>query len=239
VTTTALFPWRHGDPHRDRAADWVLEAWATHYPGVARLTTGDVDGLDVDGAWCKANHVAHLAALASPEADVLVVSDVDVWVDPAAVRAAVDLVTRGDVTWAVPHRDVYRLNAAATAELIARPVPGGPPAVAAGDLAERPYRGHLGGGVVVLGRRAALDVPLDPRFVGWGQEDDSWAMALVTLAGKPWRGSADLVHLWHPPQPRMNRMYGSAQGQALAARYRRASGHPVAMRGLLAEIRPG
>jgi hypothetical protein len=76
---------------------------------------------------------------------------------------------------------------------------------------------------------------MDSRFVGWGQEDESWAYALQTLAGQPWRGAADLFHLWHPTPPRVERRRGSIEGWRLMKRYRKARGEgPEAMRELLA-----
>lgn len=68
-----------------------------------------------------------------------------------------------------------------------------------------------------------------------GQEDESWAIALATLAGPPWRGEADLIHLWHPPERRMSRRKGSPESWALYHRYREAAGDRAAMKELLKE----
>jgi hypothetical protein len=108
-----------------------------------------------------------------------------------------------------------------------------------GDLARRPYRGVEGGGISVLTRDLYAQVPLDPRYVGWGQDDESHGLALNTIAGRRWRGVAPLWHLWHDPQPRLNAHVGSAQSRALHVRYQYAAkAGPAAMRALLAEIRP-
>jgi len=43
---------------------------------------------------------------------------------------------------------------------------------------QRPYPGYPGGGITVLPRSTYTEVPLDLRYEGWGQEDESWAHAL-------------------------------------------------------------
>lgn len=70
-----------------------------------------------------------------------------------------------------------------------------------------------------------------------GQEDESWACALHTLLGEPWRGDADLVHLFHPPQERMTRRRGSQESWRLRNRYFAARDDPAAIRGLIEESR--
>jgi hypothetical protein len=89
--------------------------------------------------------------------------------------------------------------------------------------------------MTVLTRETYEQVPLDRRFAGWGQEDESWALALTCLTGAPWRGDAPLWHLWHPPQDRASRRWGSGASRALWARYCQAAADPDAMRALLAE----
>ena len=119
----------------------------------------------------------------------------------------------------------------ATAAVLA----GADPAAALGGLARKPYLGVEGGGLTVLSRAAYATAPLDPRFAGWGQEDESWGEALRCLLGKRWRGTADLWHLWHPPPARLNSHVGSAEGRALHVRYQVAARNRAAMRRLIAE----
>ena len=70
-----------------------------------------------------------------------------------------------------------------------------------------------------------------------GQEDLAWGLALCNLAGTRWRGTHDLLHLWHPPQPRLSRKIGNAEGEALYRRYQLAHNDPVAMSLLVEEAR--
>lgn len=222
VTIEVIVPWRGGCPDRERAFAWLLGRWTR---AGWRVTVAE-DPRTTDAPWVKADAV--MPAAHGSTADVIVVADADVWCDD--VVQAVDAVVEG-AGWAVPHRMVRRLDNESTAAVL-----DGAPWPAYG-LTERPYRGHAGGGIVVLTRSTLLDCPLDRRFVGWGHEDDAWADALSTTAGKPWRGAGPLWHLWHPPQPRLSRTTGSRAGVALQRRYRAAAGDRAAMAALLDEGR--
>ena len=70
-----------------------------------------------------------------------------------------------------------------------------------------------------------------------GQEDESWALALHTLAGMAYLGEEDLIHLWHPPQPRLNERKGSAESWSLMRRYVKARRNPAEMKSLVEEAR--
>jgi hypothetical protein len=79
---------------------------------------------------------------------------------------------------------------------------------------------------------------MDHRFVGWGQEDQAWAIALKCLFGNPWRSqNGPLWHLWHPPQERMSREKGSLSSWDLYSSYRRLAANQKGMEELLAEAR--
>lgn len=215
-----IIPWREGCPHRQRALDWVLGRYRAGHPDW--LVTVE---RAPDGPWCKATAVASAAARSGPE--LVVVADADVWT--TGLPAAVELIAQG-AAWAVPHTMLHRLSEACTSMLLA----GEDPVL---EHDQPPYEGLIGGGVIVLARRTLRDVPLDPRFTGWGQEDVSHAVALHVLAGPALRGRADLLHLWHPPQSRMNRKKGSPEGVLLHRRYLRARRDPAEMRALIEEAK--
>lgn len=220
LSVAVVVPWRGGCPHREAAWTWLRARWErTH------LGWEVVEGTCPDGPWVKALAIAD--GLARTSADLIVLADSDVWCDD--VKAAVDVVaTRGG--WAVPHFRVYRLTEQATREVLA----GGP---FGGRLARPWYVGFCGGGITVIERGLLDRVPVDPRFEGWGQEDQAAGYAWRTLGGEPWRpkGNADLWHLWHPPQPKMSRLYGSAQSRRLWRRYQQALRKPDAMAALISE----
>lgn len=175
--TTAL---GYGD--RGRAWNYVRERL---YDSAVPITIG------LSGEpWVKAHAVGE--AVAGTDADVVIIHDADVVVPWYSLISAITAVECGQAQWAVPHTAVYRYDKASTDALID------------GDHAHRrmltrqPYDGVVGGGVVVLRAETYRDCPIDPRFVGWGGEDESWGRALTTLHGAPWRAPVPLVHLWHP-----------------------------------------
>lgn len=137
----------------------------------------------------------------------------------------------GTAPWAVPHLKVHRLDEPTSARII------GGVALGPSGYAQPPYVGRLGGGLVVLSRATFDDVPPDPRFTNWGQEDEAWALALKTLVGSPWRGTDDLWHLWHPAPERLNRKTGNRDGAALYGRYRAAFKNKPRMKKLVEEYR--
>jgi hypothetical protein len=222
MSTAVLIPFRTGCAHRNANLMYVISRHAENrWPIIL--------GHHTDGPWNKA--LAVRDALEQTEADVLCIADADVWTDglPAAVQAV-----REGAAWAVPHRGVYRLTETATAQYatgVYRFMEEGL------ETEERPYLGFEGGGITVLRRDVYEDCPLDPRFTGWGGEDDSFGMALRTLHGAPVRptGYMPLVHLWHPPQERATRSFGSLESRELRKRYARAQGRPDMMRALIEE----
>lgn len=191
---SAIIPWKTGCSYREHSLEIVVDRLT---PVVDEVVIGEIAG-----EWCKAEAVADGVNRAS--GDVLVVHDADVFIDGPWVNDCLGaLFTFG---WATPHRWVNRLE---TNDLH-------------GNLWALPRKRHeafLGGGIVVLPRETYLDCPLDPRFKGWGQEDECWALALTALRGAPWRGDHSLWHLWHPPQKRINRRWGSPESRRLHAEY--------------------
>jgi hypothetical protein len=181
-----VIPWRAGCPYRQLVLDWIINA---HDAFARNVILGE---LDPDQPWVKADAVR--AGLGQSTADLVVISDGDVWC--GSLELAVDAAE--STGWAMPFKDVHRLSPAATSRALQTGDLGG-------KLEQRPYLGVPGGGLMAIQREAYERVPLDPRFVGWGQEDEAWGVALKELVGPGWRGTAPLFHLWHPPQPRMHR----------------------------------
>jgi hypothetical protein len=218
VRVEVIVPYAGDCPHRAAALTWTISR-SPYRVTIARGRAGE---------WCKAEAVNSIVAAST--ADVIAIVDADVYTDgiPAAVQAVAD-----GAPWAIPHRLVCRLTQDTTRRLIR-----GEPLVQTRmrhGLNEPAYVGIAGGGAIVSTPATLRDVPLDPRFVGWGQEDVALGIALRTLTGQEWRGHADLIHLWHPPQPRINRKVGSVAGQSLCRRYLAARRDPDRMRALIQE----
>lgn len=208
---------RAGDcPHRERAWQWVR----AQYEGFEI-----VEGWGAPDRWVKAEAVAE--ALSRATGDLLVIADADCYSEHLA--ASIGAVESGTVLWSSPHRHVRRLTENGTTQFI-----NGERETAA---VQENHHSKLGGGIVVLARETYERVPLDPRFVSWGGEDDAWGAALRQLAGSPYVHNAPLWHLWHPPQERMNRKVGNVENDELRARYIGARGSAKRMRDLIEEGR--
>lgn len=206
---TVVVPWQdNGDLHRRAALDWLL-TWLPHL-GLPVV----VGSLSPDRPWRKADAVA--AALPSVYTDRLILWDADVWCSPAAIGAALE----GAREWAVPHASVYRLDRA-TSERVTRGELG-PEQLGRRSLVRcerHPYRGVVGGGIVVLSSELYDRAPFDRRFVGWGQEDITAGVVWTALAGLPWRGHAPLYHLHHRVAPKQSAGVGSSESHLLYKRY--------------------
>lgn len=211
-----IIPWHGGCPHRERALRYVR---ARHSHPVTIAEGGE--------PWIKAD--ALIPAIAASEAETVIIADADCWTD--GLDEAVEVVEAG-APWAIPHRGVFRLTAEATARVLA-----GATLDERQDVEQAPYLGWEGGGFIVARPETLLDVPPDPRFVGWGCEDECWALALNLLAGHRHRVKAPLFHLYHPPQRRMDRRKGSPANWSLLRRYTAARLDPEAMRNLIEESR--
>lgn len=215
-----------------RAALYHVAAWwKTTFPAWPVVVARQPD----TGPWRKA--MAIHDGLADTTESTIVVADADVtmcW-RPDDIATAVVQVASGSRPWAIPHGTVHRLTQDATTLALRHGIYPEPGRRRNPSFLES-YRGVPGGGIVVVSRTLIQEIPPDPRFVGWGQEDQAWARALTTLTGFPWRGRSPLYHLWHPPQRRLSRGVGSAEGLALWRRYRDAATRP-AMEAMVREAR--
>lgn len=220
-------PYRETDQHRTDALAWTTTRWR-------RLGLEPSLGVLDSPDWCKAEAVRQ--AITDRPSQIVVIADADCWSD--GIPEAINRVCNG-APWVIPHHKVHRLSLEATTDVLAGrepheqmpldPFHEGLPGIA--------YAGVMGGGIVVCRRDVYEQCPLDPRFVGWGQEDEAFGLALRCLYGPPVRLSAPLWHLWHPPQPRLNRGTGSEAGLALYRRYSKAKRRPDEMRALIDEGR--
>ena len=190
-----VIPWREVCPYRQLNLEWVRKRWRDAGFQV------QIGMLWAHEPWCKAKAVE--VGVARTDAKTLIIADGDVWCD---VKQAVDAV-QGGLPHAIPHVSIHRLDPLSTSKVLMGGEMGG-------VLMQRAYRGVLGGGITVVNRDTYLDVPLDPGFIGWGQEDESWGIALRSLAGPGFNGQEELWHLWHPPMDRKTRGTGSPESKA-------------------------
>lgn len=226
MTVSVVLPIGGDCPHRAAALAWVSDRYQREHP--------DWELVYADGSTSTgySRSQAILAGARMASGRVLLVADGDVWCDArSAVQAAVE------AGWAVPHRLMHRLSRESTELVFGGADWRGLPLSTDNTQDSKPHAASLTGAMVAVRRDVLLDVPPDVRFVGWGQEDKAWSAALHCLVGVPWCGAEDLVHLWHPAQPRKSRVVGSDAGKALWHRYRAAARDKVTMRALIEETR--
>lgn len=190
---------RDFNPSSDRARNW--DRVAAHY-ALAHPDWTVVEGRSSAQNWSKGEAIQD--ALNHSRADVIVIADADCLVNPMVLKLMVDAVQRG-APWAVPHKMVRRLTAIATTQFL----PSIPEqlnwSATEFPLIRDVYEGVIGGGILVIKRvlyEAMGGIPLV--FKGWGSEDRALGMMCSTLLGPCVRGNADLLHLYHEPQPQPN-----------------------------------
>lgn len=178
-------------PSAERQRNWerVQRFYRQNFP-----TWELVEGFCPTVTWVKGAAIAD--ALTRTNAETLVIADADVLVDPIALMESVAAVQQGGA-WSMPHANVYRSDAS-TAEFMCQM----DDVLVPTSLDRGVYEGVPGGGIIIL-KHVMYDaiggMPL--AFRGWGSEDKCLAFLCEKLVGPCVRGSADLIHLWHPPQP--------------------------------------
>ena len=184
-----VVPWRdQGDPDRQAAWEWLRRRWQTSHPDWLLVEA------DCDGPWNKPRALND--TIAEVDCRVLVVADADCIVDSHRLGwAAHDAQV---VPWIVPHGPVLRMDQKSSVQLYGQPadvdLPDDP------GLIRNPYKGFAGGGLFVIGRAQWDRVGgFDPKFTGWGAEDEAFAVAADTLVGPHIRYDGPLWHLYHHP----------------------------------------
>jgi hypothetical protein len=232
-----IVPLSPGDPERDAAWEFVSGFYERMHPGLTVTVGRDTEGWWERRGWSKGYAIADGAK--STSASIMVIADADVIVSPEALGYSIIAVMNG-AAWSMPHGDVYRLSRRATNDVVylkgeTLDVGAKPPLK---WTALPPHPGPPGGGIVVLTRSAYETVGgVDPRFVGFGGDDISFARALDTLVGPCERFNYPMTHLYHERTPRRKGNRGSAANEALAARYMLADGDKDAMRAIVAEFK--
>lgn len=217
-TASIVVPWRETP---DRAEGWRwLRTWYKHYH-----PTWELIEADVPGEWNKPAAVN--AGVRAARADVVLVMDADVLINPGTLRTAVREAQRAP--WVVPHGKVHRLRPEPTSELLTA-IPADVVAVPHAPVIRTPYRGVAGGGAFAMRKENFLAMGgFDTQFTGWGGEDTSFGIAADTLLGAHVRyDHVPLVHLFHDPGLRsVHPSYG--QNHARQELYERAAGDRVRM----------
>jgi len=216
---SVIIPWRAGCPHREAAMEFTVARLAREHP--------DWQVTLVDSTSDKFSRTEAIQrGMLKSFGKIIVVHDSDMIA--TGLDQAVALCAQG-TSWVRPHGFMHRLTPEATQSVLE----GADARGLLDDCHEKPYRSLDCAGVVVLRREVVENVPPDPRFRGWGGEDEAWQHALRTLVGAPVVIDEPMIHLWHPPAERKSRAVGNDENQALLEQYQAARGQRERMRRLV------
>ena len=218
---SVIVPFRGGCPHRERSRDYVVSRLQAEHPD------WQITEVDSSGEFSRAEAI--MRGIEKSFGRIIVVHDSDSW--DSQLPQAIEEVRNGRHKWAIPHHKIHRLTEEQS-DLFIR----GEKADI-NDTIEKPYKGTMTGGIAVFRRETIEQVPPDVRFRGWGGEDAAWGHSLKAIVGGPWRGSEPLIHLWHPPAPRISRSKGSEASNALLMRYLDSQRSRERMEALISEAK--
>jgi glycosyltransferase involved in cell wall biosynthesis len=227
----------NGDEYRERACKYILGALAIdwHEPD-AEIIIGGIEPFNRSAA---RNQAAKRA-----DGDILVFVDADSFVPKHQIREALSLAEeRG---WAFPYDHYCSMTEMGTENFIAGAALPDPLSWGT-DMFDRDYYEFIFpskdtpepavGGCVVVTRAAFETVGgYDERFIGWGEEDRAFMLALDTLVNAEHRVSGNIFHLWHEhPEEECFAQPNFSDNRKLCNRYREACGNLQMMRELIAE----
>ena len=227
-----MIPFRD-DGTRVEQMRWLTERWAAHFPEAEVIIEGD-DGKDPFSKTIAVNRCYRRTT-----SDVLAIIDADVWIEPEVLLKAASEVRGAPSTWVRPCDRVMRLSRPTTQMLVQSD-----PSSAFPELTEADCeRITPTVGLACVFSRSMFEAVggMDPRFRGWGWEDNAWIYLLTSLAGPATVMDNFVFHLWHPrahhPDGRPAWSGQTTSNIELGLRYKRARKNRSALDALIREVR--
>jgi predicted glycosyltransferase involved in capsule biosynthesis len=190
-----LIPFRNtGD--RDKQFNWLQKRWKSLGKDFEIIVAED-DGKDPFSKTMAVNN-----AYKKSTSDILAIMDADVWLDPQILLDAADFIRKNPNSWVRPCRNVYRLKKETTKKIIKLDIDKPFPKI---NESECERISIAIGGICVFSKKQFESVGgMDPRFRGWGGEDNAWNALLDAKFTKAQMWGKDLYHLWHPRERDQN-----------------------------------
>jgi hypothetical protein len=169
-------------------------------------------------------------AAAKATGDLYIMADADVFFGTRLIDKILAIAPLHP--WIVPFSRGYKLTADGAGKAIQTGELKLPTNLKNTDIAENFT--SLGALMNVVSRQAFETVGgMDERFLGWGSEDEAFAIALDTIAGKHFRMNETIFHLWHPPAEHYHQY--TQYNETLKNRYYEARDNVNAMTQLISE----
>lgn len=183
---SVIIPISLNDEPRAQAFHWIKKYYEKMFPEVELCI-----GVSNEKPFSKAKAINE--AVKKSKGEILVIADADLFFDPSLLKEAIqNLENRA---WVIPFRTVLNISPESTKELL-NLEPQWPIPINL-ETRARPYAAN--GGINIVPRQHFEKVGgFDERFVGWGGEDDAFAVSLNNLCGYVKRLNGVLYHLWHP-----------------------------------------
>lgn len=205
-----IVPYRPDQGHRDKLWNHLKQTYWSTFPNEI------VVGEHLDGPFNRSKAINQAA---QRDWDVAVIADSDTWVPVEQLHTAIQTAKHTNRLTAA-FTSVMELSEPQTAEMLT----GKPfPEVPSFDRI-RTRELETQSSMLVITRRLWDQIGgFDPRFEGWGGEDNAFWKAATIIGGPANRVHGFAYHLWHPPalKGRRNPLY--RRNQTLWRRYSRAT----------------
>jgi predicted glycosyltransferase involved in capsule biosynthesis len=174
---------------RVKQLNWLKAKWDVVSDDIQLIVAED------DGQQPFSKTIAVNNCYRQATSDVFAILDADVWLDPKVLIQSAKTIANDPNKWIMPCDLVWRVTKTKTKEIVDNPdfdlftlsesdCSRITPVVGAASVFSRKQFETLGG--------------MDPRFRGWGGEDNAWNLLMTDFFGKPESWSNPLFHLWHP-----------------------------------------
>lgn len=175
----------------DRAnqLSWLRQKWSEFESDIEIIIAED-DGKDPFSKTTAVNNCYSKAT-----SNVFAILDADVWVSPEVLIKSAEEVANSVDKWIMPCDLVWRIKESKTKDIV------NDPNFDLFSLSENdcsritPVVGAIS--VFSRGQFEAIG-GMDPRFRGWGGEDNAWNLLMTDFFGDPISWNNPLFHLWHP-----------------------------------------
>jgi predicted glycosyltransferase involved in capsule biosynthesis len=187
-----LFPFKD-DGTRLAQFELLQKRWAHFMPEAEIIVSDD------DGGTPFSKTIAVNNCYKKSSGNILAMVDADVWLNPKVIRESAKMIESGKASWVQPCNQVYRLNKEYTQKVLNRNYYDVLPPLKPAVDCERITK--VIGLIAMFSRKDFEAVGgMDPRFRGWGWEDNCFNQLMNYHSGPSYKGKSVVYHLWHPRQ---------------------------------------